>query len=99
MGDEAQLKGVGFELPELPEVPKPVAEYVRAKRVQGLLHVSGQAADRLVVCECGRSCRCAVVEGWTRPRTRSVNVGPWRGIGCGMRRGQYLNLRLFAVCR
>lgn len=80
MGGETQLKGVGFKLPA---VPKPMAEYVRAKRVQGLLHLSGQAADQLVVCECGRSCRCAVVEGWTRPRTRSVNVGPSKGIGRG----------------
>ena len=65
MGPEARLRELGFELPE---ISKPVAEYMPAERVQGLLHVSGQAADRLVVCEGGRSCRRAVVGGWMRLR-------------------------------
>jgi len=66
MNTEVRLKELGFELPE---VPKPVAEYVPAKRVEELL-------------ECGRSCRRAMGV-WRRPRPRSVNVGLWKGIGRG----------------
>lgn len=42
---------------ELPVVPKPMAEYVPAKRVEEVVYVSGQAADWPVVSRCGRSCR------------------------------------------
>jgi len=66
MNVEERLRGLGLELPE---VPKPVAEYVPAKRVEELL-------------ECGRSCR-RVMRVWRRPRPRSVTVGPWAGIGRG----------------
>ena len=43
MNVEAQLRGLGLELPE---VPKPVAEYVPAKRVGDLVYVSGQGPIR-----------------------------------------------------
>ena len=40
---EAKLRDLGLELPE---VPKPVAEYVPAKRVGDLVYVSGQGPIR-----------------------------------------------------
>ena len=43
MSAEARLKKLGLELPE---VPKPVAEYVPAKRVGDLVYVSGQGPIR-----------------------------------------------------
>ena len=43
MNAEAQLRGLGLELPE---VPKPVAEYVPAKRVGDFVYVSGQGPIR-----------------------------------------------------
>jgi len=43
MNAEARLKELGFELPE---VPKPVAEYVPAKRAGDLVYVSGQGPIR-----------------------------------------------------
>jgi len=43
MNAEAQLRELGLELPE---VPKPVAEYVPAKRVGDLVYVSGQGPIR-----------------------------------------------------
>jgi len=43
MSAEARLKELGLELPE---VPKPVAEYVPAKRVGDLVYVSGQGPIR-----------------------------------------------------
>jgi len=43
MNAEARLRELGLELPE---VPKPVAEYVPAKRVGDLVYVSGQGPIR-----------------------------------------------------
>ena len=43
MNTEVRLKELGLELPE---VPKPVAEYVPAKRVGDLVYVSGQGPIR-----------------------------------------------------
>ena len=43
MNAEVRLKELGLELPE---VPKPVAEYVPAKRVGDLVYVSGQGPIR-----------------------------------------------------
>lgn len=43
MGPETRLRELGFQLPE---VPKPVAEYVPAKRVGDLVYLSGQGPVR-----------------------------------------------------